>query len=153
MKVLIPLDDSPSSERSLKELMRRQFPHHVQFKLLGVVEPLFFANEPHDKYKEMISKADEGRKKHYEHQFDKVRAQLHKHCPAAKVDCEIKFGNAADEIVDAAKEWHADKIIMGAHGRDSCPHNLPGSTSKTVARHAPCTVEILRGSEETASTK
>lgn len=151
MKALVPLDDSPSSERAIKQLLRRHYPHHIQFRLLGVIEPLCFSTEPHENAERIISKAEEVRKRHFEQLFEKLRTRLHEHCPGAKVDWEIRHGNVAEQIIEAAKEWHADKIMMGAHGHDSCPHNLPGSASKSVARRAPCSVEILRDVESTVA--
>jgi nucleotide-binding universal stress UspA family protein len=47
-------------------------------------------------------------------------------------------------LIEAAKTWKAEKIIMGAHGRGTCPHFLIGSVSKAVAASAPCTVEVIR---------
>jgi nucleotide-binding universal stress UspA family protein len=147
MKVLVPLDDSPSSDRALNELLRRHYPQHIQFKLLGVVEPLCFKGEPQENYRKILDGADATMQRHFEHLLDKARTKLHDHYPAARVQSEIRHGKAAEQIVEAAKEWHADKIMMGAHGHESCPHFLPGSASKAVARKAPCTVEILRYAE------
>jgi nucleotide-binding universal stress UspA family protein len=48
------------------------------------------------------------------------------------------------EIVDRAAEWHADLIVLGSHGRHGLDRFLIGSVSEYVARHAPCSVEIVR---------
>jgi nucleotide-binding universal stress UspA family protein len=53
-------------------------------------------------------------------------------------------GNARVEIVDRAAEWHADLIVVGSQERHGLDRFLIGSVSEYVARHAPCSVEIVR---------
>jgi universal stress protein A len=38
----------------------------------------------------------------------------------------------------------ADLIILGSHGRRGVDRWLLGSVAEAVARHAPCSVEIVR---------
>jgi nucleotide-binding universal stress UspA family protein len=47
-------------------------------------------------------------------------------------------------IVDAAREWPADLIVMGSHGRRGLDRLLLGSVAESVVRHAPCSVDIVR---------
>lgn len=47
-------------------------------------------------------------------------------------------------IVDQAKEWHADLIVMGTHGRTGISHALAGSVAERVVRLAPCPVLVTR---------
>ncbi len=57
----------------------------------------------------------------------------------------VEVGNPKSVIVDTAAQWHADLIVVGAHGRTALERFLIGSVSEAVARHAPCSVEIIRG--------
>jgi nucleotide-binding universal stress UspA family protein len=50
-------------------------------------------------------------------------------------------------IVDYAKEWHADLIVMGTHGRTGLSHMLTGSVAERVVRLAPCSVLVTRSKE------
>ncbi len=50
------------------------------------------------------------------------------------------WGAPAEEIVAAAREWQADLIVLGTHGRSGVGRLLMGSTAEGVLRHAPCPV-------------
>jgi nucleotide-binding universal stress UspA family protein len=47
-------------------------------------------------------------------------------------------------IVAHAKEWHADLIVMGTHGRRGLSHLLMGSDAETVIRTSPVPVLTVR---------
>ena len=47
-------------------------------------------------------------------------------------------------IVEAAREWPADLIVLGSHGRRGLDRLFLGSVAESVVRHAPCSVSIVR---------
>ena len=53
-------------------------------------------------------------------------------------------GSPADEIMQAAKNWHADLIVLGTHSRRGLPRLFLGSTAEDVVRRAHCTVLVVR---------
>jgi nucleotide-binding universal stress UspA family protein len=53
-------------------------------------------------------------------------------------------GKPADKIVDAAKDWPADLIVLGSHGRGGVSRLVLGSVAEAVMRHAPCPLLIVR---------
>jgi nucleotide-binding universal stress UspA family protein len=55
----------------------------------------------------------------------------------------LREGDPRQAILDCAQEWHADLIVLGSHGKKGLDRLL-GSVSDSVARHAPCSVEIVR---------
>lgn len=50
-------------------------------------------------------------------------------------------GVPEEEIINIAKQWPADLIVMGTHGRSAIGRILSGSTAEYVVRHA--TVPVL----------
>jgi nucleotide-binding universal stress UspA family protein len=60
------------------------------------------------------------------------------------VSTELVEGDPKSHIIDFAKEWHADLIVLGSHGRTGLSRFLMGSVSQAVVRHAQCSVEIVR---------
>lgn len=56
-------------------------------------------------------------------------------------------GNTKVAIIDEAKRWGADLIMIGTHGYNAMERVWLGSVSRTVATHAECSVEIVRRSE------
>jgi nucleotide-binding universal stress UspA family protein len=61
-----------------------------------------------------------------------------------KVTTVVEQGDPKSMIIDAAAKWRADLIVIGSHGRKGLEHFLLGSVSEAVARHAGCSVEIVR---------
>jgi len=56
----------------------------------------------------------------------------------------IRVGKPAHEILSVAKEWPADLIVIGSHGRGGIPRVLLGSVAEAVMRHASCPVLVIR---------
>lgn len=59
----------------------------------------------------------------------------------------IQVGKPAAEIVKAAKEWPADLIVIGSHGRGGVERLFLGSVAEAVMRHAACPVLVVRAEE------
>lgn len=53
-------------------------------------------------------------------------------------------GNAASEILGAARDSKADLIVMGTHGRTGLARLVIGSVARNVLQHAPCSVLVVR---------
>ena len=61
-----------------------------------------------------------------------------------KATTAVEQGDPKSKIIDEAEKWKADLIVLGSHGRKALDRFLMGSVSGAVARHAPCSVEIVR---------
>ena len=59
----------------------------------------------------------------------------------------LQVGAPGAEIVKAAREWPADLIVIGSHGRSGMQRALLGSVAEAVMRHAPCPVLVVRAEE------
>jgi len=59
----------------------------------------------------------------------------------------IEVGGAWEEIVKAAKEWSADLLVIGSHGRSGMQRALIGSVAESVMRHTPCPLVVVRSKE------
>jgi universal stress protein A len=56
----------------------------------------------------------------------------------------VEVGQAAERLIEAAKENKADLIVMATHGRTGLSHALIGSVAEKVVRKAPCPVLTVR---------
>ena len=56
----------------------------------------------------------------------------------------LREGKPADQILAAAREWEADVIVIGTHGRSGVSRLVLGSTAESVVRHAPCPVLVIK---------
>ncbi len=61
-----------------------------------------------------------------------------------EVEDLITRGEAAAEIVRAARERGVDLIVISSHGRTGLGRILFGSTAESVVRHAPCPVLVVK---------
>lgn len=55
----------------------------------------------------------------------------------------LREGDARHTIVECAKECHADLIVLGSHLKRGLERMI-GSVSDSVARRAPCSVQMVR---------
>ncbi|HEX2205716.1 MAG TPA: universal stress protein [Longimicrobium sp.] len=70
---------------------------------------------------------------------DFLRAEV----PPAPDEPRVRVGDPATEIVREAREWGADLLVMGTHGRRGAPRLFLGSVAETVLLHAPCATLVV----------
>lgn len=63
----------------------------------------------------------------------------------AAVEGRVADGDAREEIIRMAEDWHADVVVLGARGLTPLKRALLGSVSTAVVRHAHCPVLVVRG--------
>ena len=63
--------------------------------------------------------------------------------PSGRVQIRVRHGRAYHEILEEAKEAHADLIVMASH-RPGLATYLIGSNATYVVRHATCSVMVIR---------
>lgn len=56
----------------------------------------------------------------------------------------LESGKPASKIVEVAKSWPADLIVMGSHGRGRTQSFFIGSVAQEVLHHTPCPVLVVR---------
>jgi nucleotide-binding universal stress UspA family protein len=67
---------------------------------------------------------------------------------AAFGELRVVDDDPRDAILAAAKETHADLIVIGTHGRRGLSRLVLGSVAEDVVRRAPCPVLAVRGEED-----
>jgi nucleotide-binding universal stress UspA family protein len=55
----------------------------------------------------------------------------------------VREGTPWAEIVESARTWPADLLVIGTHGRSGLTRLVFGSTAEGVTRHAPCPVVVV----------
>ena len=61
-----------------------------------------------------------------------------------KVEAEIKTGAPDEVILETAKQWKPDVIVVGSHGHGFWGRLTLGSVSDSLIHHAPCSVFVVR---------
>lgn len=82
-----------------------------------------------------------------EYFLEELKEKLHRlHVPDRRIHVEhlLKEGEPVTEILEVAREIHADLIVMGTHGRTGLGRMLMGSVAELVVRRAACPVLTVR---------
>lgn len=61
-----------------------------------------------------------------------------------RVECVLKEGDPATELINLSRSLPADLIVIGAQGRSAVQHFLLGSVSHRVAMHSPCSTLVVK---------
>ena len=140
MKILLAIDDSKFSEAATKSLAGQFRPQDSEVRVLHVVEPTLIAEPPQMSagyYPELEDQLPEAREV-----VDRVANTLSS--VGFRVTKSVATGDARSIILENAAEWNADLIVLGSHGRKGLERFFLGSVSEAVARHALCSVLIVR---------
>lgn len=147
MKVLIATDGSEYGKAAVSAAAERPWPPGTNLRVLTVME------RPAISY---ITGGERELDLNYNQLAPEIRSSLEAIAIDAARSLEregltvshiVREGVAAEEIIDEAKEWGADLILLGTHGRHGIKRFILGSVARIVATHAPCSVEVVRRSE------
>src|SRR5687767_14106677 len=133
MKILLAMDTSPASQIALEEVVARPWPRDSSFEVVSVVEPshLWTTSEVAEAAvyaaEEMVREA--------------VKRLQSK---AQQATGATIYGYPKNVILDRAKTFGADFLIVGSHGVSAITRFLLGSVAANVLRHSPCAVGIVR---------
>ena len=143
MKILLAIDNSRCSDAAAQAVIAQSHPKDTEVRVLHVVEPpsLLVAREMggYDPTLELVWDEETKQAQTF---VDKTAETLRSH--GMKVSTAVEQGDPKSMIIDASQEWHADLIVLGSHGRKAMDRFLMGSVSEAIARHAHCSVEIVR---------
>ncbi|RPH64618.1 MAG: universal stress protein [Burkholderiales bacterium] len=143
-RILVPFDGSPTSERALAEATRLAKLCSASVRLLHVVDPLTHITgfERPDVYVSEIIPA-------MRRAAEDLLAKAHDAVAADGVPVETALieshtDRVSDVVVEQARAWPADLIVIGTHGRRGVDRVLMGSDAEQVARRSPVPVLLVR---------
>jgi len=145
VRILLAVDGSPFSEAAAQALISETRTQDAEVLVLEVVEPFIFTAPPESApgyAPEMAARQED--------QFKAARATVTKIADILRragfkkvetrtVEAETRMG-----ILAVAEDWNADLIVLGSHGRRGLKRFFLGSVAEGVARHANCSVLIVR---------
>jgi nucleotide-binding universal stress UspA family protein len=144
MRILLAVDDSKFSEAAVQAVVERATPEDTEVQVLHVVEPpSLWASSRTPGYDPAFDAEWWRAEKEQAHALvEKTAQQLRS--KGLKVTAAVEEGETKSRILEIARSWAADLIVLGSHGRKGLSHFLMGSVSDAVVRHASCSVEIVR---------
>lgn len=147
MRVLIAVDGSEYSTAAVGEACRMIIrPDETKIKIVSAYEDAHpISAEPFAISAEYYQKIDEAVHQQTVEFVTAAESQCREYFPGKTLDLtsEILRGAPDREIIEKAKEWNADIIVVGSHGRGFWGRLL-GSVSDGVVHHAPCSVLVVR---------
>ena len=139
-RILVPLDGSPLSAHAADLAIDLATALQAELAFVHVIEPSEtvapVGGLPPGELRKVVQQ--EARDV-----LDAATSRSHVEPPAWRF---LKEGKPAPEIVAAAKEWGADLIVMGTHGRSGLGRVVLGSVAQAVVHAAPCPVLLVRAS-------
>lgn len=137
MQVLIAVDDGIFAEKIVDFVSRYTWPEQSKFLVLHVIMPF---------YREWSLPTDKARRE--ASRIVAAAAELvRKAIPGADVEQRIEEGDVKSRILDTARLWTADVVVVGSHSRSKGEvgaYYLLGSVATAVVFYAPCSVIVVR---------
>jgi nucleotide-binding universal stress UspA family protein len=132
-RVLLATDGSETALTAAEALAARPWPEGSEFRIVTVEEPWLISPPT------VVINIDSA---------EQVLASA-----GLKPSVVVLSGNPKEAILEEARTWDADLIVVGSHGRRGFKRFLLGSVSEAVAMNAHCSVVVVRGSARPARKK
>ncbi|HSQ02971.1 MAG TPA: universal stress protein [Burkholderiales bacterium] len=148
-RILVPVDGSHTSTRGLQEAVELAKSQGAALRLMHVVDESVLTMNPEaivgtgELIDDIVAAGKQALKN--------AHALAERHgVKAETVMYENLAGRVAPLILDEAKKWRADLIVMGTHGRRGITHAVLGSDAETVVRSSPVPVLLVRAPDAPA---
>jgi nucleotide-binding universal stress UspA family protein len=149
MRILLAVDGSEFSDAAVEEIANRPWPRGSEVQVTSVLH-LPFTPTPEtwalpDSYYSNLEKTV---REQSESATGRAITRLRESNAGREIPLTLSnsmpIGHPEEEIIEAAKTWGADLVVLGSHGYRGFTRFLLGSVSHAIASHAPCSVEVVR---------
>jgi nucleotide-binding universal stress UspA family protein len=144
LKILLATDGSAHAQAALQAVIRRPWPPRTELRILSVVHPIPFIPDPFLLGAAIHVDSVEKEEKRAARDVEEAAKHVRRHARHLRVSTAIFQGSPKKHIIEEARRWSADLVVVGAHGHGPVGRFLLGSVAHAVALHAPCSVEIVR---------
>ena len=143
MKILLAIDGSEYSSEAVKIVVGRPWTEGTEVRVLTAVEPV--APPATELWYDAGGSLERARQE-MQTRAEQLTAGVVETLRAGGLTAEavVRDGEPRSAIVDEAKEWEADLVVLGSHGYTGLKRWLLGSVAQAVVSHAPCSVEVVR---------
>lgn len=150
-RILVALDDSPLSQQAFQQSLSLAQVFDAELQLLHVISPLEAEYQSkvslagNGYYSNTVGEtAEEEWKLSVANRLDYLQS-LAEQAAQAGVSAEFvqEIGQPDRQICKSARDWQADLIVIGSHGRKGMSELFLGSVSNYVSHHVPCDVMLV----------
>ena len=141
-RILLATDGSAGAIAASRAVAEMNWPENTEVRVVSAVNPITYSLE------ELGLTSGAGT----DHAHRAIGQAVHALSGApVRLSAEVIAGRAARQIVERAKRWGADLIVLGTEDRRGLNRLVFGSTSAAVANRAHCSVRVIRGNDVTQS--
>lgn len=127
-KILVAVDGSKHAQRALNYAVQLGEKYKSKITLLNVAQTTF------PKIKKETAKS----------MGERVVSEAASQVKGVSADKKVELGHPAKAIIDFAEKGNYDLIVLGSRGLNPVKKFVLGSVSDKVARHAQCSVLVVR---------
>ncbi|HKT86956.1 MAG TPA: universal stress protein [Candidatus Sulfotelmatobacter sp.] len=138
MKILLAVDHSTYSQAALRALIAQIRSENTEVAVLHVMELALADFES----RQTFQNTRPARLKEADQLLEGFVSELKQAGYLARA--VVEEGVAKEAILNFAEHWKPDVIFLGSHGRRAFKRLTLGGVTEAVARHANCSVEIVR---------
>jgi nucleotide-binding universal stress UspA family protein len=144
MRVVIGVPVSPRSDAILAAVTRFPWPTGTEVHVLCVAEKV------HPSVLELMGTTVEGVQRREDLRASAIASAAAAHLSDAGIAAEAKTveGDPQTELVEYAKQWGADLIVVGSEREGKLKRVLIGSVATAVVTNAHCSVLVIRTAPE-----
>ncbi len=148
-RILVPVDGSETSNKALVAALQMARDSGGSVRVVNVVDEMVLMT-PYEFSGNLLTILREN--------ATKVLADALEIAKAAGITADQKLidepGMRLGEVIaGAAREWEADLVVLGTHGRRGLSRVMLGSGAEQIIRHAPVHVLLIRSDEGKVKTK
>lgn len=146
MKILLAIDGSRFSNAAIDLLCETINTEQAEIEILSVVEKIVNHPGPFTLAPEYCNSIEDDWKKWAKEFAAAAEKRIRESFAGTKLKIAVKISNGSPKrvILEEAKNWGADLIIVGSHGYGFWSRTMLGSVSNSLIRHAPCPVLVVR---------
>ncbi len=148
-RILVPVDGSTPSSLGLQEAIKLAKALHASIRLIHVIDCRSLASTMSDgsEYVQIL----EGQRVAGNELLYAAQARVsHEGIEVDSFLVEATAEPIGSCVVGKAREWHADLIVCGTHGRRGVERLLMGSDAEYILRHSPVPVLLVRAPRQPA---
>jgi len=148
-RILVPTDGSVTATAGLREAIKLAKESGGQIRVLHVVDemPVVSTQLYGTMLDQFIAQAREAGKAITN---DALAAVSEAGVPVDVKLVEALGGRSGEYIIQAAKDWGADLIVCGTHGRRGLRRIVMGSDAEFIVRRSPCPILLVRAADKQA---
>ena len=134
-RVLLATDGSAASLAASRAVAQMKLPENTEVRVVSAVNPIVYSLDELG--------LTRGTGTDHAHRAIGNAVNALRRAPV-RISAEVIAGRAARRIIDRARHWGADLIVLGTNERRGLSRLLHGSTSAAVANRAHCSVMVVR---------